>query len=141
MNQRRHAASSDAGPRRNLLHVVKDGHKNSKKSKKSKAKRPGSSWFEEWTGKNAPLDDDGYDAVASMEADEEMEKYIRRLIKAMDFKIIDMGGLHGVVPYHSGTKVTQSFPNLERDLKRGLHKHGKYGPWLETNDEVALLSN
>lgn len=92
-------------------------------------------WFEEWNGKNAPLDEEGYDSVASLEADEDMELFIRRLIKAMDMRIIDMGGLHGVVPYYSGTKVSQSFSNLQRDLKRGLKKHGKYGPWLEMIDE------
>lgn len=93
--------------------------------------RPGFyGWFADWSGQDAPLTEDGYDTVAAMEADKEMELFIRRLIKAMNCKVIDMGGLRGVVPYYSGTKVAQSFANLERDLARGLHKHGKYGPWL-----------
>lgn len=100
-----------------------------------KAKRSDSHWFgfsgDEITGKNAPLDDDGYEVVAAMEADREMEMFVRRLIRAMNLRIIDMGGLHGVVPYYSGTHETQSFPNLLRDLKRGLKSHGKYGAWLQ----------
>jgi len=102
------------------------------------------SWFgfsgDEITGKNAPLDDDGYDVVAAMEADTEMEVFVRRLIKAMNLRIIDMGGLHGVVPYYSGTHETQSFANLLRDLKRGLksHEHGKYGPWLARKSKKVV---
>jgi len=103
-----------------------------------KANRSDSHWFgfsgDEVSGKNAPLDDDGYDVVAAMEADGEMEKFVRRLIKAMNLRIIDLGGLHGVVPYYSGTHETQSFANLLRDLKRGLKKHGKYGPWLQRKE-------
>jgi len=112
----RHAFHATADGRQ-VIHDTEDGRQDR--------------WFEEWRGKNAPLDEEGYDAVSALEADEEMEIFIRRLIKAMDYKIIDMGGLHGVVPYYSGTKVSQSFTNLLRDLKRGLKRHGKYGPWLE----------
>merc|ERR1712039_1042562 len=89
-------------------------------------------WFDEvYTGENATLDDDGYQDVVELASDTEMEIYIRRMIKALHYEITDMGGLHGVVPYYSGTHVAQSFKNLVKDLKRGLKRHGKYGAWLK----------
>lgn len=90
-------------------------------------------------GQNAPLSSDGYDFVASMEDDVQMEHFIVRVIKAMHLTIIDEGGLHGVVPYHSGLTASQTFENLKMDIKRGLHKHGKYNAWLEKEKDPSRL--
>mmetsp|Transcript_97609 Transcript_97609/g.178413 ORF Transcript_97609/g.178413 Transcript_97609/m.178413 type:complete len:222 (-) Transcript_97609:75-740(-) len=103
----------------------------------------GVGWSNTWmlddkiTGKNAPLSSDGYDVVAALEDDKQMEYFVLRVIKAMHLEVIDEGGLHGVVPYHSGLTAAQNFNKLKGDLRRGLKPHGKYKAWLRKAKDVS----
>lgn len=79
-----------------------------------------------WT---APLDEAGYEAVASLKSDDDMEMFVRRVIDAYDCKIVNQGSFMSVVPWFSGTTAVQSFEKLQETLLYAvLAQKGK--PWL-----------
>jgi hypothetical protein len=79
-----------------------------------------------WT---APLDEAGYQAVASLKSDDDMEIFIRRTIDAYDCKIFNQTSFMSIVPWFSGTTAVQNFERLQETLLYAvLTKQGK--PWL-----------
>jgi hypothetical protein len=67
-------------------------------------------------GKTAALSQAGYEKVASLKDDTEMKEYIKRVIDKYDCRVVNEGGLSGIVPWFSGTTMTQSLPQLEDTL-------------------------
>lgn len=80
-------------------------------------------------GRTAPLDEPGYQSVAALKSDDEMEMYVRRVIDAYDSKIIRQAGLMSIIPWFSGTKTVQSFEKLQETLLYAVLAK-KPNPWL-----------
>jgi len=64
------------------------------------------------------LDEDGYTTIAKLNSEREMLYFVKRVAEENGYKISDIGSLHGVVPYYSGKKATQSFIALQDELAR-----------------------
>lgn len=88
------------------------------------------------SGHRAALNEEGYQAVAKLKDDGEMEAFIRRAAVHLGLQIHDRDGvLRGVVPYYSGTKAVQDFENLLLELERTAHR-GDENNWIST---VSLM--
>jgi len=88
-----------------------------------------------WT---APLDEAGYEAVASLKSDDDMEMFVRRVIDAYDCKIVNQASFMSTVPWFSGTTNVQSFEKLQETLLyQVLSPTGN--PWLayKNSDETT----
>jgi hypothetical protein len=64
------------------------------------------------------LDEEGYRTIAKMNSEREMLYFVKRAAEENGYVISDIGSLHGVVPYYSGKKATQSFLALQDELSR-----------------------
>jgi hypothetical protein len=64
------------------------------------------------------LDEDGYRTIAKLNSEREMLYFVKRAAEENGYVISDIGSLHGVVPYYSGKKATQSFLALQEELQR-----------------------
>jgi hypothetical protein len=62
------------------------------------------------------LDESGYKSIIRSRNNAKMARFITRLIEDMSLEIVDIGGLHGMVPYYSGQKSKQSFSSLQGEL-------------------------
>lgn len=80
-----------------------------------------------WTGFTAPLNEEGYVAVARKHNDSEMEKFIEREIVDLNYEITDVSGLLGLSPFHSCAKGSRSFDSLQKEL---LVLAATPGKWL-----------
>jgi len=69
------------------------------------------------TGKNAPLDLNGYLEVAALRKDDEMKDFVRNLAESMGIKVLDEGGFEGMIKYYSGSSTFQSFERLQSELE------------------------
>lgn len=94
--------------------------------------RVGTDW-RAGAGEVAPLTEKGYKQVAQLHSLRETEAFIRRVIAKEDLKIIDEGGLKGIVPYYSGHKSKQSLRDLTSELEYSSHK--KNDGWLRKCDD------
>lgn len=77
--------------------------------------RHGSSWVGLDIGRTAPLSEEGYQQVAARRSNVQMKEFARRML-ATSGSTIDPGSLNGLVPYHSGKVMAQSFEKLQQDL-------------------------
>jgi len=68
-------------------------------------------------GSSAPLNEDGYRIVAGLRSNQEMRRFIGRIIKDEGFYLVDPGGLDGVVPFHSCEKEIQSLDRLQNEMR------------------------
>lgn len=64
----------------------------------------------------AALSEHGYLQVALFHHDEAMETYIHRVIASKNKVVTDLGELKGFAPWFSGTKATQSFLQLSKEV-------------------------
>lgn len=87
-------------------------------------------------GKMASLDESGYQAVAKLKDDYEMQIFIQRVIEEYDCRVKDDGGLMGIVPWFSGTVAEQSFMKLEDELLFAVLADGE--PWLEYKNTAGI---
>lgn len=86
-----------------------------------------------WT---APLDEAGYEAIAALKSDDDMEMFVRRVIDAYDCKIVNQASFMGTVPWFSGTTAVQSFEKLQETLLYAvLARTGN--PWLAYKNSDA----
>jgi len=69
------------------------------------------------TGKDAPLDLQGYMEIAIIRKDIEMQAFARRLCEKMGIQITDEGGFAGMIKYHSGAADFQSFDKLQEEIR------------------------
>merc|ERR1719265_1451896 len=63
-------------------------------------------------GGHAELNEEGYQAVAAVKNDREMDSFVRRVIALRGYRVQDQGKLNGIVPFYSGSRDTQSFEKL-----------------------------
>jgi len=90
------------------------------------------------SGHRAAMDERGYEAVAGLKSDAEMEAYVRRACRFMGFTVMEDAKLQGIVPYYSGVQAKQSFENLLLELERAAHDaNGE--KWLMTDDEAFAI--
>jgi len=68
------------------------------------------------SGAAAPLNEDGYAAVADRCCQAEMVEFIRRQVVNQGFEVCDDDGLMGIAPYHSCAKGPQTFDALTANL-------------------------
>jgi len=67
-------------------------------------------------GAFAPLNEDGYQAVAARHDNKEMATFIERVMRRDGLKVGNSDGLAGFVPYYSGQCATQTFEDLVADI-------------------------
>jgi len=79
------------------------------------------------TGDSAPLTEQGYQSIATMRSDTEMNVFIRRLMESKNLVCVDDSALTGFVGWYSGDKATQTFMLLENQL----HSQS----WVKSIDE------
>lgn len=80
-----------------------------------------------WTGFTAPLNEEGYIAIARKHNDSHMEKFIERTIVDLNYEITDVSGLLGLSPFHSCAKGTKHFVDLQKEL---MTLGSRPGQWL-----------
>jgi len=61
------------------------------------------------SGAAAPLNEDGYGAVADRCCQAEMQEFIRRHMADLNLEVCEEAGMLGIVPYHSCEKGPQTF--------------------------------
>jgi len=89
-------------------------------------------------GALAKLDEEGYREVARMRDSAEMEIFARRVVRHMGLQVTDFGRFHGVVPYFSGTKGSQTYAALELEIANT--KASPCGWVADANDEEISKS-
>lgn len=67
-------------------------------------------------GAFAPLNEEGYQAVAAKHDNQEMATFIERVMRRDGLKVNNTDGLAGFIPYYSGECATQSFEALVADI-------------------------
>jgi len=68
-------------------------------------------------GSTAALTEQGYQNVASLQSDTEMQLFMERVLAAEARSVLDWTGLAGTVPYYSGTKGTQDLESMKTELR------------------------
>jgi len=89
----------------------------------------------------APLNQDGYEAVARLNGDAKMSRYMRRVIKEMGpFYVSDEGRFQGIIRFYSGRKggAVQSFAKLRFEAIGGVRDAE---PWLASGESVLVNEN
>lgn len=88
-------------------------------------------WVAEGEGRTAPLNDFGYQKVASLKSNAHMMAFARRILNFHNKKCSDEGAFSGIVPYFSGAVSVQNFGQLSQELLSA--------PWVVTpgKDVVA----
>eukprot|EP00747_Dinoflagellata_sp_TGD_P089121 gnl/TRDRNA2_/TRDRNA2_164219_c0_seq2.p1 gnl/TRDRNA2_/TRDRNA2_164219_c0~~gnl/TRDRNA2_/TRDRNA2_164219_c0_seq2.p1 ORF type:complete len:482 (-),score=91.22 gnl/TRDRNA2_/TRDRNA2_164219_c0_seq2:352-1623(-) len=94
-----------------------------------------------WTGMSAPLDEQGYAAVAAIRSNHEMGLFVRRLAKHLGLRVTDDGGLNGVVPYYSGEVQTQHFDALTQEILQAAQQRSWIGPEVVADGTSASLDD
>jgi len=87
-------------------------------------------------GETAMLNEDGYKSVAAVKDDDEMKKFIMRVIKKFDCEVVEDSGLMGMVPWFSGTTAVQSMDLLEEALLFELLSLGNH--WMHYKNSAGL---
>lgn len=67
-------------------------------------------------GNVAPLTEKGYQQVTAAQSDEEMKRFIRRVIAKDGGEITNEGELSGLVGFYSGSRAVQSMAALQNEL-------------------------
>merc|ERR1719326_2716068 len=73
-------------------------------------------WVADGEGRNAPLNEIGYQKVASLKSKSHMVAFARRILDSAGKKCTDEGGLIGLIPYFDGEIAVQSFDALRNEL-------------------------
>merc|ERR1719329_340671 len=94
----------------------------------------------------------GYEALAKLKNNTEMERYFIRLADDLDYDITSQSSLMGVVPFFSGVKSVRNFGILVEELERATTPRNGTNAWLvlrpeserherdrDDDDEVAMF--
>jgi len=87
------------------------------------------------SGAGAPLNEEGYFAVADRCCQAEMKVFISRQVLNLGLEICDENGLHGIVPYHSCEAGPQTFAKLTADLLENVERRCT---WIAKDGECKL---
>jgi len=88
-------------------------------------------------GATVALTEQGYQRVARTRSDEEMEKFMRRVIGSMSLKVASDAGLSGVVPWYSGTQRTQDFARMQEEIVKVLKAPLSPRSWVTTDSSLV----
>jgi len=86
------------------------------------------------SGAAAPLNEDGYAAVADRCCQAEMVEFIRRQVLNLGFEVCNEDGVMGMAPYHSCQKGPQTFDKLTADLIKDSTQRCR---WLDSTGKCA----
>jgi hypothetical protein len=87
------------------------------------------------SGRTAPLNERGYQSVATLKNNDAMKEFVRRAVADLGFHVANSGGLAGIVPFYSGERSTQSFAKLRADLVSAVRSRQ---PWVASGKAVML---
>jgi len=87
-------------------------------------------------GASVALTEQGYQRVARTRSDEEMEKFMRRVIGSMSLKVASDAGLSGVVPWYSGTQRTQDFARMQEEIVKALKAPHSPRSWVTADSSL-----
>jgi hypothetical protein len=68
-------------------------------------------------GTSAPLTELGYKRVAELNSNVEMGIFTLRAIRHLGLEVVDEDRLHGLIPFYSGERSTQSLARLQDEIK------------------------
>lgn len=85
----------------------------------------------------ATLDDAGLNKVAAMKSDDDMKVYVRRVASSCHMKIIDEGGLNGVLGWFTGKEGDAKFEDLHVALFTALLAESK-SHWVDVRNETGI---
>jgi hypothetical protein len=83
------------------------------------------------SGAAAPLNEEGFNAVADRCCQAEMKVFIERVAVANNLQVCHESGLNGFVPYHSCGAADRSFDKLVSEL---LSSSASDCPWVQQED-------
>jgi len=87
-------------------------------------------------GSTAPLNNDGYQTVASLGSSLEMIEFVHRVAGDMKLDVVKEEGLKGMVPYYSGERTKSNYTALQSEMTRVAEKPDGTG-WVVKRKEVA----
>jgi len=90
-----------------------------------------------WDGRNAPLSEDGFAAVAKHKSIREMVAYVRRVVESFGLHIIDESGLERFVPPYCSDGGEQSFALLSADLFSASMRDGE---WVKSGSADHMVT-
>jgi len=73
-------------------------------------------WTRAGEGRTAPLNEMGYQRVASMKSNAHMRAFMRRILNAANKRVTDDGAFDAMAPYYDGEISVQSFEKLQSEL-------------------------
>merc|ERR1719329_1379665 len=73
-------------------------------------------WTRAGEGRTAPLNEKGYQRVASMKSNAHMRAFMRRILNAANKKVADEGAFDALAPYYDGEISVQNFEQLQSEL-------------------------
>eukprot|EP00928_Gymnodinium_smaydae_P028648 TRINITY_DN217_c0_g1_i10.p1 TRINITY_DN217_c0_g1~~TRINITY_DN217_c0_g1_i10.p1 ORF type:complete len:418 (-),score=130.00 TRINITY_DN217_c0_g1_i10:167-1420(-) len=92
-------------------------------------------------GESASLNEDGYNAVASLRSAEAMEAFAERLLKEDGLKVQDAKMLRKVMPFYNGECAKQSMKALRNELHEATVAHGCPAPWVTKSSSMSKKIN
>jgi len=102
------------------------------------AKSSGTSETRVISGLNVPLDEDGYEAVASLHSDYEMEHFVWRVIDDMGDLVTHQAGLRGFVPYCSGHKAKLGYEAMLAQISNASKTPGS---WVQEKSSIPQAAS
>merc|ERR1719444_300112 len=87
-------------------------------------------------GSTAPLNNDGYQTVASLGSSLEMAEFVHRVAADMKLDIVKEEGLKGMVPYYSGERTKSNYTALQAEITRVAEKPDGTG-WVTKHKDAA----
>jgi len=90
-------------------------------------------------GSTAPLNNDGYQTVASLGSSLEMAEFVHRVAADMKLDIVKEEGLKGMVPYYSGERTKSNYTALQAEITRVAEKPDGTGWVTKRKDAVPAL--
>jgi len=88
-------------------------------------------------GSTAPLNNDGYQTVASLGSSLEMTEFVHRVAGDMKLDVVKEEGLKGMVPYYSGERTKSNYTALQAEMTRVAEKSDGTGWVMKRKEAVA----
>jgi hypothetical protein len=84
-------------------------------------------------GNTVTLDEAGYKVTAAADSPINAKRFICRVVKKLECKVVDLAALMAFVPYYSGATSQQTYKKLESELETLCHAGGK---WVVAKSEA-----
>merc|ERR1719157_145364 len=73
------------------------------------------------SAKDVPLNEDGYQRIAALKRNSEMEVFVQRVLESEGRSIRERSGLSGFVPYYSGNVSVRDLATMKAELRTPAH--------------------